>query len=102
MTAFCTPCLFAKVDREVSQQIEAVRSDSWREEELELQRKCKREVSIEDRGDVIVKIRFGTKVCRAMVVLFAASVVSLIVIGVKDLIHFLYNEEIEVLLAVAL
>ena len=102
LTAFCTPCVLAQVDREVSLQIEATRSDSWREEELELRRKRMRESIVEDGNDS-ARIRFGAKICKVMVVVFAASVVALIVIGVRveDLIHFLYIEEIGVLLAIA-
>mmetsp|Transcript_15721 Transcript_15721/g.36209 ORF Transcript_15721/g.36209 Transcript_15721/m.36209 type:complete len:372 (-) Transcript_15721:15-1130(-) len=103
LAAFCTPCVLAQVDREVSQQIEAARSESWREEELELQRKRKREVIIEDGRD-IANITFGANVCKVMVVLFASSVVSLIVIGIRveDQIHFLYIVVIAVLLVIAL
>ena len=102
LTAFCTPCVLAQVDREVSLQIEATRSDSWREEELELRRKRMRESIVEDGNDS-TRIRFGAKICKVMVVVFAASVVALIVIGVRvdNLIHFLYIEEIGVLLAIA-
>lgn len=103
LSIFCTPCVLAQMDSHVSEQIETTRSDSWKQQELELQNKRKEENPNIEPDDTSEKEYFGLRVCKWMVFLFVVTLISLVVFGFigEDQLYFTYAMEIfGVLLAI--